>query len=193
MNLQKLAETVLYQVEHFWLLQELDEACRAKDRVAVAFLDKAYSHRRVRWPDLVPYVRLNTVLSSLLVPLSFAARFKDEELKAFGFNIKEVYKLSFQQGSKSVAPTPHVVLRTLRNAVAHLPDFAAGTGSEMPNISFDKGILCCRSRNNELVFNTEVGFVHFLSDVLRAIKTATGNFIGSSDALSSDAQSKRRV
>ena len=179
MNLQKLAETVLYQIEHFWVLQEIDEACRSKDDATIAFLDRIYAHRRVQWADLIPFVRLNTVLSSLLVPLSFAARFSDAELRDWGFTIKHEYGLRFEQNGQVENPTPHKVLRTLRNAVAHLPDFAAGgtTVEEEPNISFDKGILRCRSKANELVFQTEGGFALFLSDLLCAIRAATEKFI----------------
>lgn len=177
MNLQKLAETVIYQIELFWVLQELDEAIRKNNAAAVTFLDEIYSHRSVQWQHLVPFVRLNTVLSSLLVPLSFAARFSDDELAGYGFNVKTEYRAHLTCNGE-VSASPHLLLRTLRNAVAHLADFAVGDEAEEPTIAFDKGILRCRSRNSELVFENETGFLLFLSDLLRATKAATGTFIG---------------
>ncbi len=178
MNSQKLAETVLYQIEHFWLLQEIDEAVLENDSATVSALDKIYSHRSVRWQNLIPFVRLNTVLSSLFVPLSFAARFSDDELAEYGFKVKAEYCTCLTCRGSVVPATAQVLLRTLRNAVAHLSDYAAGKKKEEPNIAFDSGILRCRSNHYELVFESEAGFVLFLSELLQATKVAAGKFIG---------------
>ena len=49
MELQKLAETVLYQLECFRVLQELDEGWSAQDPAAVKFLTSLYATRSVQW------------------------------------------------------------------------------------------------------------------------------------------------
>ena len=173
MELIKVAETVLLQLKHFWVLQELDEAVHIGDKRAIGLLDDIYRNRSVSGNQLVPFMRITTALTSLLLPLSFAARFSDDKLRTFGFNIKDTYAIKLYSDSELVAdPSPHKVLRTLRNAVAHLADFAAGNESESLNISFTPGILSCKSQKDMLVFHSEEGFVLLLSDLIKATRVA---------------------
>jgi len=171
-EISKLTETVLLQLECFWILQELDEGCRQKDPLATSLMDNLYANRPVGWQKLHPFVRLNTTISLLVVPISFAARLSEDELRAHGFSLSDKYDLVYRQGGDPANPTPRDVLRVLRNSVAHLPDFAAG-GSP-PNISFDEGILRCWSQNrsSEVVFRSEAGFVYFVGDLLRLCRRA---------------------
>lgn len=179
MKCDKLAETVLLQLEHFFVLQEIDEAWRHRDTAATKFLDRIYKERAVAPKDVIPYLRLNTTISLLIVPLSFVARFSDEQLSEFGFAIKKEYDLRLSRNGEAVIPTSQEVLRVLRNAIAHLSDFAAGEnhGDESPNISFDEGILRCRSGTCELVFESESGFFYFLRELHPAIRKAAARLL----------------
>lgn len=175
----KLAETVLYQLEHFWIIQELDhESCKG-DKFAVGFLDKIYAAGPTNWRGLVPFMRLNTTLTCLAIPISFASRFSDDQLAAYGFNIRSEHRIYFEGTLAEGRLSPHDVLKTLRNSIAHLPDYAAGEGQAVdePNISFDSGILRCWTRSKVLVFETEAGFVLFLSDLFPAIRRAASELL----------------
>lgn len=74
MNLLQLTETVLLQIECFWVLQELDEGLRVDDGIIVAAVERIYRGRQVSWREIQPLVRLKTTLSLLAIPLSYAAR-----------------------------------------------------------------------------------------------------------------------
>jgi hypothetical protein len=158
MELRKLAETVLLELECFWVLQELDEGWRTHDRTAVAHVEKLYAVGPVSWPDVHPLVRLNTVLALLVVPIAFVARLSEDDLHALGFRIKDEYNVVCRQEGRACVLAPRDFLLVLRNAVAHLPDFASGVSSDV-NISFAEGILRCWSstKSREVVFMTVQG------------------------------------
>jgi hypothetical protein len=178
-ELRKLAETVLLELECFWVLQELDERLRSDDRTAVALLENLYARRSVSWHEVHPLVRLNTVLALLVVPISFVARHSEQELSSFGFCIKNEYKVICRQEGKDCVLAPRDFLLVLRNAVAHLPDFAFGTSSDA-NISFTEGVLRCWSstKSREIVFQTEKGFVEFLRDLVSICREAAKKLTG---------------
>jgi hypothetical protein len=87
--------------------------------------------------------------------------------REFGFCIKNEYKVICRQEGKDCVLAPRDFLLVLRNAVAHLPDFAFGTSSDA-NISFTEGVLRCWSstKSREIVFQTKRGFFKFLRDLV---------------------------
>lgn len=175
MKLMKLAETVLLQLECFWVLQEIDEGVRTEQPGALSFLDSVYARRPVGWRELHPYLRLNTTLAQLLLPISFVARLTEEELSSLGFRVEPHYDVVCREGGQSCQLSPRDFLVVIRNAVAHLPDFAAGTAPDV-NISFDDGILRCwtQTRSREVIFRSEEGFFAFLQDFVRVCRSAAG-------------------
>lgn len=182
MTPKELAETVLLQLECFWLLQELDEECRCNDPAISAALDRIYHERNrpVTWRELHPFVRLKTTLGLLVVPISFASRLSAEELDAHGFSVRTEHNILFREGCREIrSPEPSRVLLVLRNALAHLPEFAVGGSG--PNVSFDEGILRCwtRTGSSEVVFRSEDGFISFLRDLLPVVRKAAGALLKS--------------
>lgn len=177
MDSNKLAETVLLQLECFWILQELDHGWRSKDPSAVAFLNGAYEGRQVKWSDVFPLARLNTVLSLLAVPIAFASRLSESELESFGFRIREEHCLTFKENSAERSPKASEALRIVRNAVAHLPDFASGDQPDV-NVAFDRGgVVRFWSKNNsgsEVIFHQESGILEFLRDLTKLCRRAAG-------------------
>ena len=181
MHLTKLAETVLLQLECFWVLQEIDHLCSKEDPVALQVMDRIYSDRPVTWRALHPLVRVNTGISLLAVPIALCARLNDQELATHGFDIRPEYAVTLYERGVVIAPSASSVLRVFRNAVAHLPDFAAGGSS--PNIAFDRGVLCCWSEKrggSEIVFDNEAGCIEFLRDLVRLCRGIAGSLLAPS-------------
>lgn len=178
MDLRKLAETVLLQLECFWVLQELDHASDSGDRLVSEFLDTLYAGRSVSWRSLQPLVRLNTVLALLVVPISFAARLSDQDLLELGFSVSSEHQVRCRENGRDRSLSPREVLLVLRNAVAHLPDFAAGDTRDV-NVSFGEGVLRCwtQTKSREIIFQTEAGFVVFLRDLVGLCRKAAGKLV----------------
>ncbi len=180
------SEIVLFNLELFWVLQELDELARQGDAAAVDVLTKIYSGRRVRWEDVHPLMRLKTTLVLLGPAVAYVYRMDNAQLKAMGFAIRPEHGIVFRiDGTPCKRPTPANVLHTLRNALAHLMDFVADDNRE-PSIRFDEGVLRAVStqplggRVFEVVFNHDAGFIEFVRDVFVLTRRATKNALGES-------------
>jgi hypothetical protein len=126
MNLAKLVETVTYQLEAFSLLQSIDECVRDNDAQAIALLDAVYARKGYDWRPLHPFIRLNTTLSLLIVPVCFLNRATEDELNQYGMQAPTSYGIDIEHPPEGHDPSITLVVRVLRNALAHLPDFAAG-------------------------------------------------------------------
>jgi hypothetical protein len=178
MELRKLAETVLLQVECLWLLQEIDERWSRKDRNIQPVLAEIYENRRVRFGDLYPLARLMTGLSMVLVPISFTLNSTSEETQLIDQGLGcDRYNITYSEAGSACAVDAERLLKVVRDATAHLPDFMSG--KVVPNISFDEGILCCKSRvrKAKLVFESEQGYIAFLGDLLRVVRRTAGRVL----------------
>jgi hypothetical protein len=184
MEHRDLAEMVLLQLECFWTLQEIDERLRRGDNTAIALMKAVYSRRPMDWHEIQPLLRLKTTLSQIVIPVSFAKTLPPEKLNAL--SIKPEHRLIFRENGNKKTPTTVEVICVLRNALAHLFDFAAGDVA--PNISFDKGIVRfsteppnqskkTHKKRSEVVFETEDGFVKFLGDLFPLVRRATREFL----------------
>ncbi|BAU41425.1 hypothetical protein [Leptolyngbya sp. O-77] len=70
------------------------------------------------------------------------------------------------------------VIQTIRNAMAHLPDFIADDCQEKsnPNVSFPSdGVVMFRSKEYRVEFAGKDGFITFLEDYLRAVRRLVGH------------------
>ena len=172
MNPHKLSETVLLQIEAFWVLQEIDESWRQQEPNALKFLESLYVNRSVDFGIIYPVLRISTTISTLFLPIAYTSQATLEEMDTIKQGLSSNRYDVIVEGNRFDAPT---TLRVFRNSVAHLPDFMFG--SESPNISFDEGVLCCRSRSSKLVFNSEEGFINFIGDLLRMAKAMTRRFL----------------
>jgi hypothetical protein len=184
MNDTKLAETLLLQLEIFSLLQFLDGGVEERDVHVLKTISTYYQRTRpgLDWQNSVifPLVRRGTSLSILVLPFAFTSRLTDAECQTYGLVIRPEHDLEYRHGDiPETAPSAEQVLRVVRNAVAHLPDNIMEPGKGQPNVTFDnlhgaEGIICFRSRANQVIFHTEAGYVAFLnmfaSGVRRAIQ-----------------------
>jgi hypothetical protein len=177
MTPHQLAETVLFQVECFMILQELDHEAQSANTDARRFLDRQYPNID---HDQRNFFDIKTVLATLLIPICFLDKSNEEEINACFHPIDE-YGVSFFRDGAQAEATPKGVLHVVRNALAHLPDFAAAQRG--PNVSFPENVVVrlssrVRRQRHDVVFQQEDGFVRFVGDVVRAARANTSALIG---------------
>jgi hypothetical protein len=173
MDDQKLAETVLLQLECFYVIQELDEAFRVRKQSARTFLAKIYSRRPVKFDFVYPLLRRTTTLNLLALPIAFVCRLSDRSLSELKFEIKQTYNLECYENGEASSLSAKEILLVLRNAIAHTPDFATDPNIK-PNISFDgeSTRFWTRKKSKEIVLTSEIGFHFFISDLINTCRTA---------------------
>jgi hypothetical protein len=176
MELRKLAETALLQCECFWLLQEIDEKWRQNDPHARNLLSAIYADRPIKFSNVHPLVRLLTGLSTAFVPICFTLQSTQEELEPIEQGLRSGgYDIRYLEHEREVSVAAPKFLSVFRNALAHLPDFISGR--ESPNISFEEGILTCRSRDSKIIFCNETGYINFLNDTFRVVRKTAGRLL----------------
>lgn len=172
---QKLAETVLLTLECFFALQELEQDHKL-------IMDGLYSSRPVTYSEVAPLLRVNTTLSMLTVPLCFADRLARDKKLTLTLDPHR-HGIILKKDSVEIPVKGEIssVLRCIRNAVAHLPDFIwTGADSADASIRFDESATLFVSEKTkkskhkwEVVFSNSDGFADFLRDLLPAIRNAT--------------------
>ena len=175
MNDIKLAETVLTQLECFYVLQELDEAFRKRTPSARQFTSKIYSNRPVNYVEIYPLVRRATTLTLLALPIAYICKLSDRSLHELEFEIKPCYDLTCYRDGNICDLKAKEVLIVLRNAVAHMSDFASNS-SVQPNISFDGEAtrFWTQTKSTEIVISSEAGFLAFIRDLFSTCRKAAG-------------------
>jgi hypothetical protein len=178
MKREELAEIILKTLNIFDFLQFVDECCENSDLQSRKLVNDYFHARYGTGSDemqgVLPLAQMKTTLPILLVTVCFASGIKEEEWSNVDFSIKPQYTLSFTSDSNRINyPKVSEVIRTLRNACAHLPDLV-GNNKDRANVSFDNGCVVFFSlrpkTETEVVFSTQKGFVAFLSDYLRAVR-----------------------
>ena len=169
MDKSELARIVFYQLETFYFLQEFDHLRKIKDEAAISILTRIYQQRQVD-PLSLQFANLISGLSILNFPLAIARNLNDEQLSKYDFPTDyDRYALIYRRnGMRQVPSGPSEVLRVVRNAVAHLPDFFNEDAS--PNITFDDGLIVFHSRKCDVIIETAEGYINFISDLTSAIK-----------------------
>ena len=174
----KLAETVCLQLESFWILQELDALLAEDSDSAQTLMNEIYSCRATDWHTLLPVVRGTTALTLLALPMALACRLSDGELVAKGFEVKDKYSLQCRENGKPDTFSPKVLLTVLRNAVAHMPDFAAGQCAK-PNIWIEGEAIhfWTESKCREVVVTTSSGYHQLLNDIVALCRSAASDLL----------------
>jgi hypothetical protein len=173
----ELLDTVLLIKECFFLIQEIDERWRRNNPHAIALLQEIYKNRSMTFDFWHPLFQIKTGVPLLFVPVSYALQLDDHELILIGEGLKNnSYHIQYQDDNAKRVPTPRDILRTIRNAIAHLPDFEGGKC--LPNVSFDNGavrFISVHPRNKtsaDLLFDNAEGLVNFVQDLLKVVNNA---------------------
>lgn len=175
MNENELAETVLMQLECFWILQELDHKIKCGNGDAKKIMSDIYQGRLIgdNWSKM-EFIQIKTTLPMLTLPICLLCRLDEQGLQDVGFEVGKRHNTTCRVTNGPENTT--WALRVIRNALAHLPDFVAGKCN--PNVTFDEGVVKLKSeRLGEIVFNDEKGFVEFVRDVIRASRKYAGQLL----------------
>lgn len=176
MKREELADMIYKTLYVFDFLQFVDEGYETNDFRARNLVDAFFEQRRGNGPDIrswfLPLAQLKTTLSVLMITVCFANSIEEREWDGVGFSIMQEYDVAyFLNEVQNLNPKVGEVLKTVRNACAHLPDCVVN-GKEQVNVPFDNGCVTFFSMrpNSQVSFLTQNGFVAFLRDYLRAIK-----------------------
>jgi hypothetical protein len=184
MKKRELAYSILYQIENFLLLQEIDYLVEHKTELIKPVLDEIYSNRSFDWSDHFPIISSATGLCTLFTPISYISGLNNEEIESLGLKINEKYGIIYKKSGKEEQSSIKVVLKTMRNAIAHLSDFEShfNQAEDDATLHFREGVISFKTKNNEtLTFNDPEGFVCFMSDMIRAIKNGAKKFLSQQD------------
>lgn len=173
---------ILKTLNIFDFLQFVDESYENSEgecrRLVECFFQQRYDSAPKNMPGFLPFVQLPTTLPILMITVCFAATIKQEEWCKTGLSIKTEYNVKYYQDTQDQPSetTLENLIRTIRNATAHLPDFIADDGHAPPNVSFEPGVVTFRSKRPEsrVEFADAEGFIAFLSDYLQAIRQLVG-------------------
>jgi len=171
-------EMVLRTLLNFDFLMSIDEAYERDDKDARAivtdfFLNKFPDDPKIQ-QELVPFLYLKTTLPMLVVPLCFAAKESEETWQQLGWNVQEDYKIIMKDKDGNCPPTTSGLLKTMRNAMAHVPYFMHD--SKESNVSWDERCLVrfvARRPPGSVEFKSPDGFRLFLSDFIRYVRRAS--------------------
>jgi hypothetical protein len=174
------------------ILQELDHEARLEHTDASRFVKQYFDNRGIP-KDQAHFFQIKTGLAMLTVPICFLNGLTEQKLSALGvFQETRKYDISLMdtQGNYYEDPRIGMVIRVMRNSLAHLPDFIHRIMSDdlrpqdNPTVSFPRDsdhpkdpVLRLSTYQGCLVFNSEAGFVYFLDDVVKAARRATRDFI----------------
>jgi hypothetical protein len=175
----------------FDFLQYVDEADERNDADARRIVSEYFAQKYPDMPSMrsgmTPFVNLKTTLVLLVMPICYAARHPESDWDQAGWRISDRYKIEFQPRRHGVAVPVNEVLRTIRNAVAHAPDFMFGNNDK--NISWDSEYIIKFSSfrpsgalRSSVVFHSEGGLLEFLSDFVKYTKRAMARSMRSGDA-----------
>jgi hypothetical protein len=176
MKPNELAQMILLTLNVFDFLQFVDELFESGDPQAQALIDRYFAHRFDAAPGAmnaaVPFANLYTALPILKIVIFFASSITQDEWNETQFSIQPEHKIRYRSRNQDTVPTLTDVIRTIRNAIAHLPDFIAEAHTETPNVSFETGVVSFRSRRPEssVEFMEKDGFRLFLNGFLRSIR-----------------------
>lgn len=176
MKPNELANMILLTLNVFDFLQFVDESFESGDPQAQALIDRYFAHRFGAAPGdmnaALPFAQLYTALPILAIVVCFASNITQDEWNEIQFSIQPEHKIRYRSRNQDAVPTLEAVIRTIRNATAHLSDFIAEAHERPANVSFETGVVSFRSRRPESTvdFMEKDGFILFLSGFLRSIR-----------------------
>lgn len=184
MTNRELAESVLKTINLFYFLQELDERFEDENHHAESVVN-GYFRKRYGIPakeieGVLPLLQAKTGLSLLLITFAYGAQRRDEEWERVGMTIKASYDIEFTSSSGESA-TLRALIRAVWMACQNIavPD----TGLTFyPAVAFDTGVMVFTTPEAQIKFRTAPGYVHFLSDYLRALRHLCGSEISQADS-----------
>lgn len=161
------ARFVILISECLFFLQAFEGYCQEGDEAAVK-VRRRFCKDRGRTAENIPLLNLESGLALLSPVLAFAARIKNDEWTKEGFSIAPRYQCEMRNPSDIPCTfETAVVLRVMRNALAHYPDYLSGQYG--PTIFFEPGVVTFYSKDyGKVHFSDNNGWLYFLTDFLKA-------------------------
>jgi len=176
MTREELAETLLKMNNIFDFLQFVDESYESKNSETIQLVDEfirqRYQDKIENTEGILPFVQLKTGIVLLMLNAFFAANIEEEKWKTIEFSIRSQYDICFSRKGRQISnPSVTDVIKTIRNACAHLPDLVLKS-KDLSNVSFSPGIVTffSKQQSSSLTFSSKNGYILFLNDYLRAIR-----------------------
>ena len=175
-----LISWVLLQINIFFFLQEFDHYRLTGDQNSQRVMARFANERNLG--DIFErsqLMQLKTGLGILLPIFAYSARVNSNIWDEVGFSIAPHYKcVTYDKDDEICDLDTNLFLRIIRNALAHYSDFIMDENTPT-TIHFDTGIIEFKTRDGKIIFSDEGGYIHFLSDFLRATKAVIRKRIAS--------------
>jgi hypothetical protein len=174
MQTNKLADTILIQLECVYTLQELEYYITNSDRNAVKIIKKIYDKRPVNYRQVTPLLKRPTVLNMLYMPIAFLCRFNNESLINMGLRFDDKHDIVCYEGNDICELNAKEILTVIRNALSHLADFASDPDIE-PNLIFkgETTKFYTQHKSRTVIIQSEKGFIEFLRSIMSCSRKST--------------------
>ena len=181
-----ISNWVLLNITLFFFLQEFDHYRQSGDKNSQAVMTRFTQERG--WGELlndVQLMRLDTALGILLPVFAYSSRVDSNTWDEVDFSIKSHYKcVTYDRSGQVCDLNTDDFLRIIRNALAHYSDFLSGHDEQ--TIFFEPEVIRFRAtktkKGGEIYFPDADGYIHFISDFLRATKAVIRKGLSSSAA-----------
>jgi hypothetical protein len=160
---------VLRNILIFFFLQEFDYYRQSGDSNSQNVMSRFTKERYPGLSDDFQLMNLDTSLGILLPIFAYSARITPNDWEEVGFSIAPHYKcVTYDRDGRSCVLNTDRFLRIVRNALAHYADFFFE--NDNPTILFEPEVIQFKARDGKIHFPEVGGYIHFLSDFLRATK-----------------------
>jgi hypothetical protein len=173
---ENISNWVILNITLFFFLQEFDHYRRSGDKNSQAVMTRFTEERG--WGESlndVQLMRLDTSLGILLPVFAYSSRVDSHTWNQVGFSIAPHYKcVTHDKGGQICTFDTDSFLRIVRNALAHYSDFLSGQDDQ--TVFFEPSVVRFKATKTrmggEIYFPEADGYIHFISDFLRATKAA---------------------
>jgi hypothetical protein len=171
MNEKNVEDLVLKNIRLFFFLQEFDYYRRSGDESSQKVMARFSKEENLEDPiNNLSFMHLDTSLGILLPVFAYSARMKSSMWDEVGFSIAPHYQcVTKNKHGQVIALSTDLFLRIMRNSLAHYADFL--NGQDAQTVFFEPAVIRFKSRDGEIHFPEVDGYIHFLSDFLRANKS----------------------
>jgi hypothetical protein len=177
---------VLKNIMLFFFLQEFDYYRQSGDQNSQNVMRRFAEEKKLEnLPNDFQLMQLDTALGILLPVFAYSVRVKPNVWEEVGFSIAPHYKCvtKNKDGQPCTLDTSHF-LNIVRNALAHYADFLSG--HDQKTVFFESGVIRFETHKGknagEIYFPEVDGYIHFISDFLRATKAVIRRGLSSSEA-----------
>lgn len=171
-----LAETLLLNLNLVKFLDQVDANYESGDRTTTQVVQRFFANRygmtRSDTDGSMPFLRDCTSLGILTPAFAFGATLSDEYWTQIGFNIKEEFKIRYEDlDIPEFAPTPRAVLEVLAAACQNLVGSLCDSRFEATIFHANEAIVF-KTPGYQLTFGTAGGLGAFIQKYIPAVTRA---------------------